>query len=93
MQPGQISPIEDQRINCLVTGISKSLAAPAKKKSGFTVPLVLAALQYLLQEGQEISLLNIRTAACLTVQFFLTARHEEAKRLMKSGVVIYIYNL
>ena len=50
------------------------------------MPIVLAALQHLLKSGEKTSLVNQRTAACLSIQFFLTARQEEARRLLKSNV-------
>ena len=77
-------PTDDSRISCLIQGMTKCFGKPVKKKLGLTVPLVLAALQFLLKEGQNTSLFNWRTAAFLAIQFFLTARYEEVSRLLKS---------
>ena len=85
MRSGEANVLEDRRIKALMAGISKSFSAPVKKKSGLTVPIVLAALQHLQKKK---SVLNMRTSAFLAIQFFLTARYEEVKRLLKSSIQV-----
>ena len=86
IQQNEICRTDDSRISCLIQGMSKCFGKPVKKKLGLTIPLVLAALQHLLKEGQNTTLFNWRTAAFLTIQFFLTARYEEVSRLLKSSI-------
>ena len=48
--------------------------------------MVLLALKLLLKEGENSSLLNWRTVALLSCQYFLAARFEEIQRLFRTSI-------
>ena len=86
LAPGQTSPTLDPKVIRLVQGMIKNFSTPVKKKEGLSSSLVLLALKHLLKEGENSNLLNWKTAALLSCQFFLTARFEEIQRLFRTSI-------